>query len=134
MELTPEAKARKLIKDARYREKHREELRVKERQGYKERWCKRAKTYQRKYHRKLKVQIINHYSNGECKCARCGINDVDILCIDHIDGNGNAHRREIGVLSGYRFYRWLINEHYPSGFQVLCYNCNMKKRIMEDEF
>lgn len=26
-------------------------------------------------------------------------------------------------------YRWLMKNKYPSGFQVLCWNCNMGKQI-----
>ncbi len=65
-------------------------------------------------------------------CACCGTPDnpdhpPSRLEIDHIDGNGKAHREEIGVPAGAPFYRWLIDNGFPPGFQVLCHLCNMSK-------
>jgi len=57
------------------------------------------------------------------KCACCGFDQPNALVIDHINGGGNKHRKEIGPL----LYRWLKEQGYPSGFQVLCANCNMSK-------
>ena len=117
-----------IIGGQRYREKHREQLRVSERQFYqdhKERIKKAAKTYQRK----CREKVVNYYSGNDPKCARCGITDMDVLCIDHVNGNGNAHRRSIGITSGAMFFQWLIKNNFPDGFQVLCANCNLKKRI-----
>ena len=122
-----------LSRNAKYREENRETLRVKERECYRGRVDK-AKAAGKKYRKKMKTQIINHYSNGTGKCVRCGVDDIDMLCLDHINGNGNGHRRSIGITSGYKFYRWLIANNFPLGFQTLCYNCNMKKRITEDEY
>lgn len=50
----------------------------------------------------------------------------EFLTIDHIDGNGAEHRRTL-KRGGITFYRWLINNGFPSGFQTLCYNCNCAK-------
>jgi hypothetical protein len=75
----------------------------------------------RKYRAKQKKLVISTYGNV-CEC--CGISDIDLLSIDHINGNGNKHRKDIGVSAGGNFYTWLINNNYPAGFRVLCYNCN----------
>jgi hypothetical protein len=80
-------------------------------------------------HRKLKLEAFNHYSNGDIKCARCGIDDIDVLCLDHINGLG-THLRRIGLQS-ISIYWWVKRYNYPDGFQVLCANCNLKKRIRE---
>ena len=80
---------------------------------------------------KLKTDILFHYSGGEIKCARCGITDTDVLCLDHVDGGGNKQRKELQLVGGSGFYRWLRTNDYPEGFQVLCANCNLKKRIRE---
>jgi hypothetical protein len=45
------------------------------------------------------------------------------LTIDHIDGGGSQHRREVGG----RIARWLIAQGLPDGFQTLCHNCNYAK-------
>lgn len=65
---------------------------------------------------------------GFCVC--CGENQRAFLCIDHIDGNGAAHRRSItggDNANGPMFFLWLEKNKYPPGFQVLCWNCNAAK-------
>jgi hypothetical protein len=47
------------------------------------------------------------------------------LTIDHINGDGKRHRKE--VHRGTPFWRWLIAEGFPEGFQVLCLSCNQSK-------
>lgn len=78
----------------------------------------------------LKLQILRHYSLGMPVCQRCGITDIDILTVDHINGGGNKHIRALNQ-QGTSFYQWLKNQAYPVGFQVLCFNCNVKKRLVE---
>jgi len=60
---------------------------------------------------------------GGSVCACCGETDIRFLTIDHVDGDGAQHRKLIG--GGGNTYKWLRQNGYPSGFQVLCYNCNM---------
>ena len=48
--------------------------------------------------------------------------------VDHINGDGAAHRRETRKRSGASMYALLIREGFPPGFQVLCFNCNFAKR------
>jgi len=73
----------------------------------------------------LKLEIMNAYGGPICKC--CDETMVEFLSMDHIDGNGSQHRREIKVSSGDGLYKWLKKNNFPSGFQVLCYNCNLAK-------
>ncbi len=78
----------------------------------------------------LRREVFGHYSNNTFKCACCGESEQDFLVIDHINGNGNKHRREIfGKINagGYRMQRWLVKEGFPSGFQLLCANCNTSR-------
>ena len=76
----------------------------------------------------LKTRVLSHYSNprGIPICNNCGEQDIDILCIDHINGGGWRHRRKLG-LSGNMFYRWLKKNNYPKGYQTLCMNCQFIK-------
>jgi len=75
----------------------------------------------RRYRRKLKLMILSHYG-GRCTC--CGETNLDVLTIDHINNDGAEHRRESKCGYGSVFYKWLRDCHFPSGFQVLCFNCN----------
>lgn len=72
---------------------------------------------------KYKTDCINHYG-GKCIC--CGETELVFLCIDHINGGGVAHRKEIGM----KIHRWLRQKGYPAGYQVLCANCNLGKMIL----
>ncbi len=74
-----------------------------------------------------KRKVIRHYSNGTMRC-RCGYSDIRALCIDHINNDGKEERRQLGV-SGRDFYRYLIKNKYPKGYQVLCFNCNQIKSL-----
>jgi hypothetical protein len=75
--------------------------------------------------RNLKVEVLSHYSNGSPYCECCKEKHIEFLSIDHINGGGRKHLREIGLESGgWRFYQWLKKNSYPQGFRVLCYNCN----------
>src|ERR1035438_5089999 len=72
---------------------------------------------------KLKAEVMGHYSKAKCAC--CGELDIHFLTIDHINGGGCEQRRQMG--KGATIYSWLKNHNYPSGYQVLCYNCNCAK-------
>jgi hypothetical protein len=78
---------------------------------------------------KVTKTVMEHYSNGAPRCACCGESERDFLAIDHIEGHGNEHRRKIfgRVQGGWQLYVWLIRQGFPSGFQVLCFNCNLSK-------
>jgi len=57
----------------------------------------------------------------------CPENEMAFLVIDHINGGGNQHRKEIKRSGSDSFYRWIRDNNYPDGFQILCANCNMAK-------
>lgn len=74
---------------------------------------------------KLKNKIIEIYG-GKCTC--CAEKQIEFLSIDHIDGTGAKHRKEMGLTCGNNFYHWLKNNDYPKdNFQILCFNCNFAK-------
>lgn len=76
--------------------------------------------YYTKYYAAMRRRVLAAYG-GACSC--CGEDRYEFLAIDHIDGRGNEHRREVG--SGSKFLRWLRDNQYPEGFRILCHNCNM---------
>ncbi len=82
--------------------------------------------YSNKQNRIVKLETITAYG-GRCSGVRstgaCVENDVDILEIDHINGGGNKHRAESGM-RGVNFYKFLRRTGWPSGYRVLCKNCN----------
>ena len=70
---------------------------------------------------RLKIGAFNAY--GGCICVCCGESILEFLSIDHINGGGTKHKKEINQ----HIYEWLRDNKYPSGFQVLCHNCNQAK-------
>lgn len=88
----------------------------------------RAIATQKVYRQAQKDKILDHYGRF---CACCGEDEPVFLSLDHINGDGAAHRREISKRSGASMYSLLIREGFPAGFQVLCYNCNFAKRTGE---
>ncbi len=82
----------------------------------------------------VRTKVISYYCGGEirCQCAGCPEKDIRFLTIDHLFGGGGAHRRQLtgkSDNSGVDIYRWLYKHGYPSGFAVLCYNCNCAKGV-----
>lgn len=77
--------------------------------------------------RSLRNQVIQHYG-GKCKC--CGETEKTFLAIDHVNGNGNNHRKQIQKSCGTSFNKWIINQNFPDDLQILCYNCNMSKYLL----
>lgn len=80
---------------------------------------------------KIKEEVFKNYS-PDLKCIQCGIQDLRVLTIDHINGSGRKHLESIGVKGGQQFYRWIRKSGYPKGFQVLCFNCNCSKNSKQD--
>lgn len=74
--------------------------------------------------KRLRSRVIEAYGN---QCACCGERRYEFLTIDHIDGSGAQHRRELG--GSQHVYAWLRRNNYPQGFQVLCWNCNCAKHF-----
>jgi hypothetical protein len=69
---------------------------------------------------RLRRLVLNQYG-GECVC--CEETTYEFLSIDHINGGGTSHKRQIQK----HMWQWLKNNNYPKGFQVLCFNCNLAK-------
>ncbi len=80
-----------------------------------------GKAYQVKRKFKLRVEAIEKYG-GRCVC--CGEDEYKFLTIDHINNDGAEHRKKVPISY---LTEWLKRNKYPSGFQLLCYNCNMAK-------
>ena len=79
---------------------------------------------------KIKRIVLTHYANEKLECVICHENRIGCLSIDHINGGGNKHRKEIKS-SGYHFYMWLIKNKFPEGYRTLCMNCQFLSTIKE---
>ena len=125
-------------------------------QAYRKRQAEYAKEWRKNNREKYKasqkaayyrarLEALQHYSGllvPECRC--CEENTFEFLTIDHVNNDGAAHRREIGMtqgdpnqmekegrkssMGGNGFVYWLKKNGWPEGFQVLCWNCNGVKR------
>lgn len=67
--------------------------------------------------------VFDHYGRA---CACCG--STENLSIDHVNGDGDAHRTRLRIYTGSDTYRWLIKNGFPEGFQTLCLPCNASKK------
>lgn len=90
-----------------YRERNEEEIRGRNAQAYHEQ----------------KVECFLHYGGGTIGCRACGESETEFLTLDHVNGGGKKHSRAIGN----NIYSWASKNRFPSGFQVLCRNCNQEK-------
>lgn len=119
---------------ARWYEKNAVSIRAKRRTYYStHREQERSRDAER--NRRVKAEVLGHYSGGTAHCACCGEYLIEFLTLDHINGlspeekipdPARGYRRK---LIGRAFYEKLKREGYPPGFQVLCWNCNCAKRI-----
>ncbi|MGY5151581.1 MAG: hypothetical protein ACW9XA_04875 [Candidatus Nitrosopumilus sp. bin_6a] len=78
-------------------------------------------------YQKNKMLCLNHYSKGKIECKECKENKIAFMTIDHIKPRKEyGHNRET---SSSALYRILKKDNFPSGYRVLCYNCNMIKEV-----
>jgi predicted Zn-ribbon and HTH transcriptional regulator len=86
------------------------------------------------YRLRLKIRILSLYASP-VRCQTCGFDQIDGLVLDHVEDNGAAHRKEVGLASrgnekyGVRIYEHINKVGKIDGMQVLCANCNMMKEI-----
>jgi len=77
--------------------------------------------------------VLKYYGNGKAACIICGESRLACLSIDHIYGGGSKHRKVLGIRCSASFYRWLIKQGLPPGYQTLCMNCQFIKRAENHE-
>lgn len=76
---------------------------------------------------KIKMECFKQYGN---KCSCCGESIAEFLTIEHIERNGNIHRKSLFKhnVGGVHMYRWLKKNNFPKGYTILCMNCNWAQR------
>lgn len=75
--------------------------------------------YSEKNRFKLRYEVLSHYSGGTPECSCCHEKHYEFLAIDHMGGGGRKHRLEVKSV-----YQWIKRNNFPTGFRVLCHNCN----------
>jgi hypothetical protein len=68
------------------------------------------------------LEALQHYSNGKNCCYCCGESVIRLLCLDHINGGGNKHKREVKWT---RLYQWAKQNGWPPILRVACHSCNI---------
>jgi 5-methylcytosine-specific restriction endonuclease McrA len=111
-------------------------------QKNKSRWQERARE---RYHRRreqvaarfleIKAAVLTHYGKNEtlqCCWRDCGVVDIDMLTLDHVNDDGATDRQSRGRTQGggVHLYRALMTEGYPNGYQTLCANHQLKKELL----
>lgn len=86
--------------------------------------------------RKYRQIVFEHYSGTppRCQCPACPNQVIDpiFLDVDHINGLSTEEREHVKIhgrrkRGGMQMWRWLIENNFPSGFQILCSCCNQAK-------
>ena len=97
----------------RYVAKHREQV------------LKQHNKWKQNKNQENKEIVLAHYGH-KCACNGCGETRKEFLAVDHINGNGAEHRKEVyGKYLG--MWDWLIKHNFPDGFRILCHNCNCSR-------
>lgn len=77
---------------------------------------------------RIKKAVLAFYGG---RCAGCGIDDTDVLTLDHINGDGNVERSRGKTGSGSPFYAFLfkgmkLGKPKRRDLRVLCANCQLR--------
>ena len=84
----------------------------------------RGKAEQNRRNKEIRSLVLVAYG---MKCVCCSETQPLLLNIDHVNNDGAKHRESVGYST--RFYRWLIRNKFPEGFQIMCWNCNLGKYL-----
>ena len=94
-------------------------------------WEQDNKLYLKDRRRKIKIKVFRWL--GGCVCVDCGMNDIDVLSIDHINGDGQRDRNS-KKCGGDAMYKKLYSclrkgRSPPVDLEVVCRNCNWKRYL-----
>jgi hypothetical protein len=92
--------------------------------------CEKYKEYDREYKRKnraiLKLEFIKQYGS---RCVDCGETEIMFLTLEHVAGDGQLHRKEVGNYT-HNILCDLKRKGWPQDkYTLLCFNCNRKRFI-----
>ena len=93
--------------------------------------CAKGRAYGARRRKQVKEAVFAFYGGYVCAC--CGETERAFLTLDHVANDGATFRRENfggqGRGAGVLTYDWLVRHGFPSGYQVLCANCQTGKRM-----
>ena len=78
----------------------------------------------KKHRNKLRDEAFSVYGKS---CVVCGVSEREFLAFDHINNDGNAHRKK-NPGGSYTVLSDLKKRGWPPEVQVMCHNCNTKKQ------
>ena len=84
------------------------------------------KVKKKSYYWNLKVKALNHFGGS---CVGCKCIEIAVLTFDHINDDGNIKRKQSKYESGVPLFIRLCQEPKRQDIQILCGNCQMRKRI-----
>ena len=117
----------KTPKGEEYKKRHAEYMRE-----YRKKHGEKIRAKQRGYYDDARREALEHYGGKPPKCKECGESYLECLQLDHTDNNRRQIEKDYGYkLGGNQILMWLRKNNYPSGFQVLCANCNIKKEMSQ---
>jgi len=72
-----------------------------------------------------RAELVEAYG-GRCACPRCPETNQAFLTLEHVNGDGKAHRLKVGSHT----YADLRRQGFPKdGYTLLCWNCNAATRF-----
>ena len=84
----------------------------------------RARESQARGRAKLREELLAAYG-GTCACPKCPETNPAFLTLEHVNGDGKAHR----LRAGSHTYADLRRQGWPQqGYTLLCWNCNAATR------
>ena len=120
--------------DRQYRESNKETINSNRRMWY-DAAVERYRLTQQSWARNLRLEMIAAYG-GHCMC--CGETAEPFLALDHVNGDGKAHRLSLAKSGGRGgrsrdVYRDLKRRGWPQdGYRLLCVNCNFATRYGQE--
>ena len=101
--------------------RERDEILVRRRKAWKEN--PEIKKNHDEYHCQLKNRCYEILGG---KCVHCGESDYNLLSIDHINEDGAQERKTLTLV---KLRSNIVNGANRENYQLLCFNCNLKKHI-----